>query len=103
MLLNGGIDPITRTTVIPPSVFTEVTTAHSLMLGTSDKIGVSIVGYGLGWMRASAYGHEVNPGRIPYTIRQLILILTFMFFNTVEVFQASFPRSHSFPSTGLGL
>ncbi|KAJ3478968.1 hypothetical protein NLI96_g9388 [Meripilus lineatus] len=76
MLLNGGIDPITGTTVIPPSVFTEVTTAHSLMLGTSDKIGVSIVGYGLGWMRASAYGHEVlqHGGSLPGFISQVTFL-----------------------------
>ena len=76
MLLNGGVDPITGTTVIPPSVFSEVTTAHSIMLGTSDKIGVSIVGYGLGWMRASAFGHEVNPTCIPYPTQSLIVVLT---------------------------
>ena len=61
MLLNGGIDPITGTIVIPSSVFTEVTTAHSLVMGTSDRIGGSIIGYGLGWLRASAFGHEVSP------------------------------------------
>ncbi|KAJ3482357.1 hypothetical protein NLI96_g7039 [Meripilus lineatus] len=76
MLLNGGVDPITGTTVIPSSVFTEVTTARSLVMGTSDRIGGSIVGYGLGWLRTSAFGHEVlqHGGGLPGFISQVTFL-----------------------------
>ena len=60
MLLNNGTDPTTGATVIPPSVFAEVTTMRVVEDETPPSPGLSIVGYGLGWEKASLYGHEVR-------------------------------------------
>ena len=60
-LLNGGVDPVTNKTIIPPSAFAETTTARMVQSGnvTDDKT-VSIIGYGLGWQRNSYLGHDVS-------------------------------------------
>ena len=59
MLLNRGVDPRTNVTVVPPSTFDEMTTAHSVMVGTPSTF-TSITGYGMGWMRTSFQGHDVS-------------------------------------------
>ncbi len=60
-ILNGGVDPVTNKTIIPPSAFAETTTARVIQAGnvTEDK-SVSIIGYGLGWQRNSFMGHDVS-------------------------------------------
>ncbi|KAJ3482349.1 hypothetical protein NLI96_g7040 [Meripilus lineatus] len=67
MLLNNGTDPATGATIIPPSVFAEVTTMRVVEDETPPSPGLSIVGYGLGWEKASIYGHELigHDGGIP--------------------------------------
>lgn len=60
MLLNNGTDPVTGATIIPPSVLAEVTTTRVVEDDTSILPGLSLLGYGLGWQKASFYGHEVR-------------------------------------------
>lgn len=59
MLLHEGVDPNTQKTVLPKSVYDTVTTAHSLVLGKGLFPSMSLMGYGFGWQRYSAQGHEV--------------------------------------------
>lgn len=59
MLLNEGVDPTTHKRILPRSVYDAVTTAHALVQGKGMFPSISIVGYGLGWVRYSAQGHEV--------------------------------------------
>ena len=59
MLLNKGVDPFTQKTILPQSTFDETTTAHALIYGKGIVPTMSMMGYGLGWMRYSAQGHEV--------------------------------------------
>ena len=60
MLLHGGVHPYTNRTVVPRSVFDEMTSAHSIVLGQPAQPLTSIVGYGMGWMRTSLRGHDVS-------------------------------------------
>ncbi|RPD58606.1 beta-lactamase/transpeptidase-like protein [Lentinus tigrinus ALCF2SS1-7] len=59
MLLNGGVNPYTNHTVLPRSVFDEMTSAHSIVIAQPVKPSTSITGYGMGWMRTSLLGHDV--------------------------------------------
>ncbi|TFY81752.1 hypothetical protein EWM64_g2261, partial [Hericium alpestre] len=65
-LMNGGVDPRTNKTIIPPSAFAAVTSAQAIISGTGDG-NESISGYGMGWMRSSYLGHDVveHSGGIP--------------------------------------
>ncbi|KAI0752773.1 beta-lactamase/transpeptidase-like protein [Daedaleopsis nitida] len=65
-LLNEGVDPVTNRTVVPPSVFIETTTAHTVVSGAAMG-DLSIIGYGMGWFRMSYRGHDVvwHFGAIP--------------------------------------
>ncbi|KZT69404.1 beta-lactamase/transpeptidase-like protein [Daedalea quercina L-15889] len=67
VLLNGGVEPNSNTTIIPPSAFEEITTAHSIVTGKPATPEMSIVGYGLGWERSSYQGHDVitHSGALP--------------------------------------
>ncbi|CCL99820.1 uncharacterized protein FIBRA_01844 [Fibroporia radiculosa] len=67
VLLNSGVDPVSNTTILPRSVFDEITTAHTIMKGTPDSPEISVAGYGLGWMRFSYQGHDIitHTGAIP--------------------------------------
>jgi hypothetical protein len=60
-LLNFGADPSTNTTIIPRSVFDEITTARTIVDGKPAIPGQSISGYGMGLGRVSYQGHDVNP------------------------------------------
>jgi len=60
MLLNSGVDISTNTTIIPRSVFDEITTAHAIVQGMPSVSSLSIVGYGMGWARLSLEGHDVS-------------------------------------------
>ena len=74
MLLNRGVDPHTNQTVVPPSTFDEMTTAHSVMLGAPPDAYTSLAGYGMGWMRQSFQGHDVRaPPRPPFFPTRLTL------------------------------
>ncbi|KAI0252716.1 beta-lactamase/transpeptidase-like protein [Lactifluus subvellereus] len=61
MILNGGIDPDTNVTIIPPAEFDTITSVHSITIpNTRDQPpGFSIKGYGLGWTRFSYIGHDI--------------------------------------------
>ncbi|KAI0664036.1 beta-lactamase/transpeptidase-like protein [Cubamyces menziesii] len=66
MLLNGGVDPQTKMTIVPASTFANMTTARGIENGAPAG-DVSIVGYGMGWYRMSYKGHDVvwHDGAIP--------------------------------------
>ncbi|KAI0350602.1 beta-lactamase/transpeptidase-like protein [Trametes cingulata] len=65
-LLNAGVDPRTNTTIIPASIFANMTTARAIERGTPSP-DVSITGYGMGWFRFAYKGHDVvwHFGAIP--------------------------------------
>ncbi|KAI0261080.1 beta-lactamase/transpeptidase-like protein [Gloeopeniophorella convolvens] len=56
--LNGGVDPRTNTTVVPPSALEAATSAHSIADSTPQSSVYSIRGYGMGWARFSYAGHD---------------------------------------------
>ncbi|KAJ7039816.1 beta-lactamase/transpeptidase-like protein [Mycena alexandri] len=58
MLLNAGVDAPTNATIIPRTTFDLATSALSIAAKQGDE-SRSIIGYGLGWIRLSSYGHEV--------------------------------------------
>ncbi len=60
MLLHGGVNPYTNRTVVPRSVFDEMTRAHSIVIGQPVKPLTSLTGYGMGWLRTSLLGHDVS-------------------------------------------
>jgi hypothetical protein len=62
MILNGGIDFDTNVTVIPRAAFDTITSVHSIVVPNVSGLppGSSIIGYGLGWMRYSFFGHDVS-------------------------------------------
>ncbi|KAI1786346.1 beta-lactamase/transpeptidase-like protein [Ganoderma leucocontextum] len=66
VLLNEGVDPLTNATIIPPSVFGEMTTARAVVSGVAAG-PLSIMGYGMGWFRVSYRGHDAvwHFGAIP--------------------------------------
>lgn len=60
MLLNEGVDPISKATIIPKSAFHEIITASAISAGAGPNEDVSIIGYGLAWFRFSYKGYEVS-------------------------------------------
>ncbi|KAJ7691628.1 beta-lactamase/transpeptidase-like protein [Mycena rosella] len=58
VLLNGGVDARTNTTIIPRATFDLATSAISVAINKGNQI-MSIAGYGLGWGRLSYRGHEL--------------------------------------------
>ena len=71
MILNEGVDPVTGKTIIPQSAFIAITSAQSIVSGVSSGPGVSFLGYGLGWITASVYGHDVSEQKsfpAPFTL-----------------------------------
>ncbi|KAI0042675.1 beta-lactamase/transpeptidase-like protein [Auriscalpium vulgare] len=58
-VLNGGVDPRSNFTVVPPSAFEKITTAHSVMIGGPTSHLYGFLGYGLGWMRSTSAGHDM--------------------------------------------
>ena len=60
MLVNKGIDPINNNTIIPRSVYDEVTAAHTITAGRAPEPYFAVEGYGMGWWRRSYQGHEVG-------------------------------------------
>ncbi|KAI0271640.1 beta-lactamase/transpeptidase-like protein [Gloeopeniophorella convolvens] len=58
--LNDGVNPATGKPIIPTAAFNTITSAQSIMKGsTFGDPELSIVGYGLGWTRFSYLGHDV--------------------------------------------
>ncbi|KAI0645099.1 beta-lactamase/transpeptidase-like protein [Trametes meyenii] len=58
MLLNNGVDPVTRRVILPASILADMTTARVIQNGT--PLGdVSIIGYGMGWFRMAYNGRDV--------------------------------------------
>ncbi|TFK57591.1 beta-lactamase/transpeptidase-like protein [Heliocybe sulcata] len=66
-LLSGGLHPETNETLISPSAFNEITTAHVVTDGKAPNPNLSVAGYGMGWWRQSYRGHEFayHSGAIP--------------------------------------
>jgi hypothetical protein len=60
MLLGGGKNPSTNTTILSKSTFDAATTASAIVLGSATDDSRSIAGYGMGWLRNSYEGHEVG-------------------------------------------
>ena len=58
--LNSGVDASTNATIIPRSVFDEITTAHAIVEGKPEGRGQTISGYGMGWERRGYQGHDVG-------------------------------------------
>ncbi|KAJ7691623.1 beta-lactamase/transpeptidase-like protein [Mycena rosella] len=58
VLLNGGVDARTNTTIIPRVTFDLATSAISVLSNKGSQLS-SIMGYGLGWVRTSHRSHEL--------------------------------------------
>ncbi|KAJ7023723.1 beta-lactamase/transpeptidase-like protein [Mycena alexandri] len=58
LILNGGVDVHTNTTIIPQATFDLATTGNSVFLHEGTGL-LSPAGYGLGWARLAYRGHEV--------------------------------------------
>ncbi|KZV70776.1 beta-lactamase/transpeptidase-like protein [Peniophora sp. CONT] len=58
MLLNGGVDPVTNQRILASETIEAVSLARSVMVGTGSS-EMSIMGYGMGWMRSSFQGKEI--------------------------------------------
>ena len=99
MLLNEGVDPVTGKTIIPQSAFNVTTSAQSIVTRVSSGPGTSIAGYGVGWITASFYGHDVRlDTHFPtFHIECHITVVYHRFFNTTEASKVSCPSSLSFP------
>jgi hypothetical protein len=68
MILNGGVDPDTNTTIIPSAEYDVITSPHSIISLASDVTAqTSTVVYGLGWIRHSFIGHDVSESCPLYT------------------------------------
>jgi hypothetical protein len=67
MFLNGGIDPDTNVTIIPPAEFDVITSAHSVISSSAATAQTPTEVYGLGWVRVSFIGHEVSES-CPFTL-----------------------------------
>ncbi|CCM00547.1 uncharacterized protein FIBRA_02581 [Fibroporia radiculosa] len=76
MLLNRGVDPSTKTRIMPEAVLDETTMAHYISEHVGPNAYTSVQGYGLGWSRQSYLGHEIvsHSGAIP-GIKTITLIL----------------------------
>lgn len=59
MLIDGGVNSVTNTTVVPKSVLDMTTTAHTVVTGRAKYPELSATGYAMGWSRFSYQGHEV--------------------------------------------
>jgi hypothetical protein len=70
MILNGGIDPSTNTTIIPSAEFDVITSAHSIASPSTSAQSSTEV-YGLGWARLSYIGHDVSES-CPFSITQYV-------------------------------
>ncbi|VDC03880.1 unnamed protein product [Peniophora sp. CBMAI 1063] len=58
MLLNSGVDPISKKRVLTPEIIEAVSLARTIMNGRGNS-ETSIEGYGMGWSRNSYHGHEL--------------------------------------------
>jgi hypothetical protein len=91
MFLNGGVDPNTNTTIIPPVEFNVITSAHSIVSPNATAQSSTEV-YGLGWAMLSFLGHDVSEIRLFYPVRDIILANRS--FCTTEVHRG-YPHSSS--------
>jgi len=58
VMLNGGVDPNTNVTIIPPEQFDIITSAHSIAdPSANDQFSTEL--YGLGWFKLSYIGIDV--------------------------------------------
>jgi len=66
-LLNKGVVPQTEQRLLSESGFDHITTANAIVLGNAPTSRISIMGYGLGWLRLSFRGHDMltHDGGIP--------------------------------------
>ncbi|KAI0063208.1 beta-lactamase/transpeptidase-like protein [Artomyces pyxidatus] len=78
MLLNKGVDPRTKKTIIPLSALSTIVSAHSIVNGNPPGVpGASISGYGLGWERTAFNGHDMiqHGGALPGSSAAVIGVL----------------------------
>ncbi|KAF8167031.1 beta-lactamase/transpeptidase-like protein [Mycena galopus ATCC 62051] len=59
LILNGGVDTQTNTTIIPAATFDLATTGRSVLQPDVGDGLLSVMEYGLGWVRAAYRGHEL--------------------------------------------
>ncbi|KAI0063209.1 beta-lactamase/transpeptidase-like protein [Artomyces pyxidatus] len=68
ILINGGIDTRTKTTIIPRSSFDTIVSAHTIARGNPVVLREpAVITYGLGWERTVFAGHDIiqHDGGIP--------------------------------------
>ncbi|KAJ7873526.1 beta-lactamase/transpeptidase-like protein [Mycena olivaceomarginata] len=58
LILNGRVDSVTNTTIIPKATFDLATTGQSILTHQGDGL-LSAIEYGLGWARTAYRGHEL--------------------------------------------
>ncbi|KAH9922373.1 beta-lactamase/transpeptidase-like protein [Fomitopsis serialis] len=75
-LLNEGVDPETNLTVIPRSIYEEMTTAHAVVTGAPRYSYTAVKGYGMGWERTSFQGHDIisHTGRMPSHLSEVLFL-----------------------------
>ncbi|OJT05567.1 hypothetical protein TRAPUB_3616 [Trametes pubescens] len=61
-LIPGVTNILPQDNVLPPQVLTDVTQARAIVFGRSAVPGLSMIAYGMGWMRLTYLGHEVYAG-----------------------------------------
>jgi len=66
VFLNKGVNPANNETLIPTSVFEEMTKSYAVMEGATapHTPELSIAGYGMGWFRQSYSGHDVRESNL---------------------------------------
>jgi hypothetical protein len=100
MFLNGGVDPDTNTTIIPPAEFNVITSAHSIASPDVTAQSSTEV-YGLGWIRLSFMGHDVSESYLFYPVRGIILANRS--FCTTEVYRGCLQSLLLLPKMASGL
>ena len=60
-MLNGGVEPRSNRTIIPPPLFDLLTASYMIVSGTpTNRRRLSLSGYSSGWARESVQGHDVS-------------------------------------------
>ncbi|TFY55723.1 hypothetical protein EVG20_g9215, partial [Dentipellis fragilis] len=101
MLMNGGIDPYTNTTIIPRSAFDAVTSAQVVATGLTWPGVDSVVCYGLGWLRHSYLGHDAC--LLPIIITPIMLICRVQIISHSGDIPGIATNIAFLPSEGLGI
>ncbi|EMD35204.1 hypothetical protein CERSUDRAFT_116672 [Gelatoporia subvermispora B] len=80
VLLHEGVDPATNQTLIPKSIYDEMTRSYAIVQDSVDPDvpELSVMGYGMGWFRQSYNGHDIvwHSGSIPGFSTQVMFLPT---------------------------